>query len=287
MKAIWKGYLKCSLVTIPVKLFSATTSRTLQFHLYHEKCGSRVRQENVCPVCNETLSNDEIVKGYQYGKDMHVVLTEQDFEKAQKESTDTIEIMEFVKEEQINPIYYTGSYYLAPDGPVGAEAFAIFHRAMQETGKTAVARVVMRNREYLYNIRPHHGAFIAFTLHYPEEIRDVGEIEEAGATARVKVSDDNLGLAKTLIQRMSRDFVPGEFKDEYTETLLKVIRAKAEGKEVKVEPRVERAKVVNLMEALKRSVKETEPEGKPRKELARAGRRGQRQEEEPRERKKA
>jgi DNA end-binding protein Ku len=282
MKAIWKGYLKCSLVTIPVKLYTATTKRGLQFHLYHEKCGSQIRQENICPVCRQTLTNDEIVKGYQYGKDVHVVLTDADFEKARKESTDTIEVMKFVEEHQINPIYYTDSYYLAPDGKVGAEAFAVLHRAMQETGRTAVAKVVMRNREYLYNIRPYHGVFIAFTLHYPDEIRRADEIDEAAALENIPVSTDNLGMAKTLIAHLSADFIPEQYRDGYTQTLLQIIRAKAEGKEIKVEPRVEREKVINLMEALKRSVAET---GKaPKKAMARAGRRVP---QKPRERQQA
>jgi DNA end-binding protein Ku len=271
MRAIWKGYLKCSLVTIPIKMFTATTKRPLQFHLYHKECGSRINQENVCPVCGKTLSPEEIVKGYQYGKDLHVVLTEEDFQKARKESSDCMEILKFVDDRQINPIYYTDAAYLAPDGAAGAEAFAIFHRAMAETGKTAVARAVMRNREYLYNLRPYNGAFIAFTLHYPQEIRPVTEIGELEEIKQVKVNEANLEMAKTIIGHLSGDFVPADYRDEHIETLLEIIRAKAEGKEVAVEPRVEREKVINLMEALKKSVTATERGAAPRKEMARAG----------------
>jgi DNA end-binding protein Ku len=274
MRAIWKGYLKCSLVTIPIKMFTATVKRPLQFHLYHKECGSRIHQANLCPVCGQTLGPEEIVKGYQYGKDRHVILTEEDFQKARKESTDFIEILKFVDADQINPIYYADAFYLAPDGPAGVEALAVFQRAMEETGKTAVARAVMRNREYLYNLRPYHGAFIAFTLHYPQEIRDVAEIEELAATDRLKVSDANLEMAKTIIGHLSGDFVPGDYRDEHTETLLAIIRAKAEGKEIAAEPRVEREKVVNLMEALKQSVAATARGAAPKKEMVRAGARG-------------
>jgi DNA end-binding protein Ku len=273
MRPIWKGYLKCSLVTIPVKLFTAVTKRPLQFHLYHKACGSRIQQENICPVCGQTLSQDEIVKGYQYGKDLHVVLTDDDFAKVQKESTDTINILKFVDAGQINPIYYTDAYYLAPDGAAGAEAFAIFHRAMAATGKTAVARAVMRHREFLYNLRPHDGALIAFTLHYPEEIRAVTEIEAIREVRQVPVDDDNLEMAKTIIAHLSGDFVPADYRDEYTETLLAIIRAKAEGQEVSVEPRQDREKVINLMEALQKSVTATEPGAALKKEMARAGER--------------
>jgi DNA end-binding protein Ku len=217
MRAIWKGYLKCSLVTIPIKMFTAVTKRPLQFHLYHKECGSRISQENVCPVCGKTLSAEEIVKGYQYGKDLHVVLTEADFQEARQESTDIIDVLKFVDAEQINPIYYTDAYYLAPDGQAGAEAFAVFHQAMMDTGKTAVARAVLRNREYLYNLRPHNGAFIAFTLHYAQEIRALGEIEELAGVKPVKVSQDNLEMAKTIIDHLSGDFVPADYRDEYSE----------------------------------------------------------------------
>jgi DNA end-binding protein Ku len=273
VRAIWKGYLKCSLVTIPIKMFTATTKRPLQFHLYHKVCGSSINQENVCPVCGKTLSPDEIVKGYQYGKDLHVVLTDEDFQKAQKESTDTINILKFVDAEQINPIYFSDAYYLAPDGAAGAEAFAIFHRAMTETGKTGVARAVMRNREYLFNLRPYNGAFIAFSMRYPQEIRSVGEIEETGEIKQFTVSNDNLEMAKTIIAHLSADFIPEDYRDEYTETLEAIIRAKAEGQEVTAEPKMEREKVINLMEALKRSVMATTTGAMPKKEMARAGER--------------
>jgi DNA end-binding protein Ku len=273
MRAIWKGYLKCSLVTIPIKMFTATTKRPLQFHLYHKACGSRIHQENVCPVCGQTLGPEDIVKGYQYGKDLHVVLTDDDFAKAQKESTDTINILKFVDAGQINPIFYTDAYYLVPDGAAGAEAFAIFHRAMAETGKTAVARAVMRQREYLYNLRPYNGVFVAFTMHYPQEIRDVAEIEATVEMKQITVSKDNLDMAKTIIGHLSGDFVPADYRDEYTETLEAVIRAKAEGQEVTVEPKVEREKVINLMDALKKSVAATKTGAAPKKEMARAGKR--------------
>jgi DNA end-binding protein Ku len=271
MRAIWKGYLKCSLVTIPIKMFTAVTKRPLQFHLYHKTCGSRIRQQNLCPVCGRTLGPEDIVKGYQYGKDLHVVLTDEDFAKAQKESTDTISILKFVDAGQISPIYYNDAYYLAPDGTAGAEAFAVFHRAMTETGKTAVARAVMRNREYLYNLRPYHSAMVAYAMRYPQEIRDVTEIEAASEITQIAISDDNLEMAKTIIGHLSGDFVPADYRDEYTETLEALIRAKAEGQEVTPEPKLEREKVVNLMEALKKSVTATAPA--PKKEMARAGER--------------
>jgi DNA end-binding protein Ku len=287
MKAIWKGYLKCSLVTIPIKMFNAIARSSLQFHLYHQECGSPIRQEMICPVHQRRVTNEEVVRGYSYGKDLHVVITDEDLRRARKESSDTIEIFKFVDAGQIDPLYYDEAHFLAPDGRAGAEAFALFQRAMEESGKSALARAILRNREHLINLRPHNGVLVAFTLHYAEEIKDVRQIEEAGWTAGIQVDQGNLQMARAIVAQLSGDFAPEQYRDEYTRTLLELIKAKAEGKELKAEPQVERRKVVNLMEALKRSVAETAGTGMAapsKKGMARAG---QRTPEAPRQRQKA
>jgi DNA end-binding protein Ku len=287
MKAIWKGYLKCSLVTIPIKMFNAIARSSLQFHLYHRECGSPIRQEMICPLHQRRLANEEVVRGYSYGKDLHVVITDEDLRRARKESSDTLEIFKFVDAGQIDPLYYDEAHYLAPDGRAGAEAFALFQRAMEESGKSALARAILRNREHLINLRPHNGVLAAFTLHYPEEIKDVRQIEEAGWTAAIQVDQGNLQMARAIVAQLSGDFAPEQYRDEYTRTLLELIKAKAEGKELKAEPQVERRKVIDLMEALKRSVAETAGAGRAapaKKGMARAGRRTS---EAPRQRQKA
>ncbi len=272
MKAIWKGYLKCSLVTIPIKMYNAIAKSSLQFHLYHQECGSPIRQEMICPVHQRRLAPDEVVRGYQYGKDLHVVITDEDLRRARQESSDTIEVLKFVDASQIDPIYYTEAHYLAPDGQAGAEAFALFLRALQESGKTALAKVIMHNREHLVNLRPHQGVFAAFTLHYPEEIKAVQEIEEAGWAAKIQVDEGNLTMARAIVAHLSGDFIPEQYRDEYSRTLMDLIKAKAEGKELKAEPKAERRKVINLMEALKRSVAATAQGPVPAKRgMARAG----------------
>jgi DNA end-binding protein Ku len=278
MKAIWKGYLRCSLVTIPVRMYNAIVKSSPQFHLYHRECGSPIRQEMVCPVHQRVLSSEEVVRGYSYGKDLHVVVSDEDLRRARKESSDTIEILKFVEARQIDPIYYAEAHYLAPDGQAGAEAFALFHLAMEESGKTALARAILRNREHLLNLRPHQGALIAFTLHYPEEIKDVREIEEADWTAKLQVDQGNLQMARDIVAHLSGDFTPARYRDEYSRVLLELIKAKAEGKELMVEPQVERRKVINLMEALKRSVEATgRSPAPPKRGMARAGRRALKQ----------
>jgi DNA end-binding protein Ku len=281
MRTIWKGYIKFSLVSIPVKMYTATSRRIISFDLLHKDCGTKIKQERLCPHCDKVLSNDELVRGYKYGKDMYVIVTDEDIEAAQKESTDAIEIMQFVDDKGIHPIYYTDSHYLVPDGKAGAEAFALLHKALLDLKKTAVAKVVMRNREYLYAIKPYNGTLIAFTLHFPEEIIAVDKVEEAEDLQKIQVDEKNLNLAKTLVENLSGDFIPEDYQDDYSQTLLKIIQAKAEGEEYHVEARVEGEKVINLMEALQRSVEQaTGKKAPPKKGMARAGQRGKAKEAE-------
>ncbi|MEJ2090941.1 MAG: Ku protein [Syntrophobacterales bacterium] len=256
MRTIWKGYIKFSLVSIPIKMYTATSHRIISFDLLHKDCGTKIKQERLCPHCDKVLSNDELVRGYKYGKDMYVIVTDEDIEAAQKESTDAIEIMQFVDDKGIHPIYYTDSHYLVPDGKAGTEAFALLHKALLDLKKSAVAKVVMRNREYLYAIKPYNGTLIAFTLHFPEEIIPVDKVEEAEELQKIQVDEKNLSLAKTLVENLSGDFVPEDYQDDYSQTLLKIIQAKAEGEEYQVEARAEGEKVINLMEALQRSVEQ-------------------------------
>jgi len=275
MRAIWKGYIKFSLVSIPIKMYTATSEKMLSFDLLHKECGTKIKQERICPRCNKILSNEELVRGYKYGKDLYIVVTDEDLEKARKETTDALEITKFVDENSIHPIYYKDSHYLAPDGKAGAEAFALLHRALLDLRKSAVAKAVMRNREYLFALKPYNGTLIAFTLHYPDEIIAVNKVEEGEVIKEIKVDEKSLKLAKTLVENLSGDFVPEEYTDEYTQTLLKIIKAKAEGEEYKVEAKAEGEKVISLMEALQRSVEASRRREVPKKGMAIAGQRGE------------
>ncbi len=273
MRAIWKGYIKFSLVSIPIKMYTATSKRIISFDLLHKDCGTKIKQERICPRCNRVLDNEDLVRGYKYGKDLYIVVTDEDLEKARKETTDAVEIVKFVDEKDIHPIYYTDSHYLVPDGKAGAEAFALLHRALLDLGKSALAKGVMRNREYLFAIRPYNGTLIAFTLHFPEEIVAVDKVEEGEAVKEIRVDEKSLNLAKTLVENLSGDFVPEEFTDEYSQTLLNIIKAKAEGQEYKVEAKPEGEKVISLMEALQRSVEASRRGEIPKKGMVTAGRR--------------
>ena len=270
MRAVWKGYLKCGLVTIPVKMYNAVKKKTLQFSLLHKECGTKIKQERFCPSCNRRVSNEELVRGYQYGKDCWIIITDEEIEKAKKESTDAIEILRFVDDGAISPIYYSEAHYLTPDGEVALEAFALFHKAMKRMGKAALAKVVIRNREHLMALKPYDGSFLALTLHYAEELQALREIEGVGGVEGVDLDPSVLQMAEALIRNLSGDFEPEKYHDEYTRTLLEIIKAKAEGQEVKVEPKAEAQKVIDLMEALRQSVLATEKEV-PKKEVAVAG----------------
>jgi len=273
MKIIWKGYIKLSLVTIPIKMYNTVARRrSIQFHLLHGECKNRIKEEKTCPVCDKTLTNEEIIRGYEYAKDSYVVITDEDLQKAGKESTEAIEVVKMVDERQVDPIYYSDSHYLVPDGKIGTEAFALFHKAMSDAKKTALAKVVIRNREHLLAIKPYNGALIAYTLHYPEEIQGIEKMEEAETAEKVEVKANSLTMAKDLVENMSGDFVPEDYPDEYAQAIMRVVEAKSKGEEIKVEPRAERAKVISLMDALKKSVQETKKKSEvPKKAMATAG----------------
>jgi DNA end-binding protein Ku len=265
MKAIWKGYLKCSLVTIPVKLYHAVTHTTPRFELLHRECGTRIKQERVCPKCQRPLSQEDLVRGYRYGKDLYVEVTEDDLRQAERDASDLLEIVRFVDQAQIHPIFYADSHYLAPDGPAGVEALALFQAAMAETETTALARLILRNREHLLALRPYHGTLLAFTLRYAAEIVPVDNLTELADLRKVTANPDGLGMAKTMIQYLKGDFNPQDYHDDYTETLLDLIKAKAAGEEFRVEPKKEAEKVVSLMEALQKSVAAAAAQGAPPK----------------------
>ena len=272
MRTVWKGYLKVSLVTIPIKMYNAITTRSkIRFHLLHQECNSRIKQQNYCPSCGRVVDNSELVRGYEYGKDMYVLMTDEEIEQARKERTDSVEVLKFVEADRIQPIYYSNSHYLVPDGKIGLEAFALFHRAMEDTNKAALAKVVIRNKEQLLTIRPYNGALIAYTLHYHSEIQDITAIQEGQAVERYEVDQKGLAMSKTIIENLTGDFSPSEIVDEYSDFLMGIIKAKAEGEKIAVEPAPERAKVINLMEALEESVRKTQQP--PRKEMAAAGKR--------------
>ena len=248
----WKGYLKISLVNIPVKVFPATeSSATISFNQLHGECQTRIQQKRWCPHCSREVSNTEIVKGYEFEKGRYVLLHDEDFDKARPESTRVIDLVQFADESAIDPMYVDRTYYLAPDGGMAADAFAVVREGM--AGKVGVGKLALYGREYLVAVRPHERGIVMHTLHHAAEIRSMDAVEELSSVPQ-KVKPEEIKLARQVIGTFEAPLDLTDYRDEYREALQKIIDAKIAGEEV-VAPAVEAPpKVVNLMDALKKSL---------------------------------
>ena len=251
-RATWKGFLKISLVNIPIKVFPATeSSATLSFNQLHGECQTRIQQKRWCPHCNREVPNSEIVKGYEFEKGHYVVLTEEDFEKVRPESTRVIDLAQFADESAIDPIYVDRAYYLAPDGSVAAQAFAVMREGMK--GKVGIGKLALYGREYLVAVRPHRRGIVMYTMHHAAEIRSVDQVEELNAVSET-VKPEEIKLARQVIGTFEGPLDLTHYKDEYREGLQRIIDAKIAGAEVVAPAEEAPPKVVNLMEALRKSL---------------------------------
>jgi len=248
----WKGFLKISLVNIPIKVFPATeSSGSISFNQLHGECRTRIQQKRWCPHCNREVPNSEIVKGYEFEKGHYVVLSEDDFDKVRPESSRVIDLAQFTDESAIDPMYVDRTYYLAPDGPMAADAFAVMRDGMK--GKIGVGKLALYGREYLVAVRPKGRGIVLHTLHHAAELRGIDEIEELNSVP-AKVKPEEIRLARQVIDTFDRPLDLADYKDEYREELQKIIDSKISGQEI-VAPQVEApARVVNLMDALKKSL---------------------------------
>src|SRR5712671_7835941 len=251
-RATWKGYLKVSLVNIPIKVFPATeSSATISFNQQHGECNTRINQKKWCSQCEREVPNTEIVKGYEFEKGRYVVMDEEDFEKVKTQSTRVIDLVQFADESSIDPMYVDRTYYLAPDGGVATDAFAVMREGMK--GKVGVGKLALYGREYLVAVRSHGKGIVMHTLHHAAEIRGMEQVEELNSVPS-KVKPEEIKLAKQVIATFEAPLNLKDYKDEYRDGLQEIIDAKIAGREV-VAPHVEEPpKVVNLMEALRRSL---------------------------------
>jgi len=247
-RSIWNGVISFGMVSIPVKLYTATQSKDISFHLLHKECNTRLQQLRWCPTHERAVEWSEVVRGYEYARDEHVILTEEDFEKLPLPSKQTVELSAFVKAEEIDPVYYEKSYYLEPDAK-GIKPFALLMTALREKGLTGIAKIAVRNKEQLCALRPMDGTLILETLFYPDEIR-----VEKTELPDVTISDKELEMAYTLIDLLSEEFEPEKHKDEYRDALMKLIEAKLEGEELPEVAAAGPAKVTDIMSALRASV---------------------------------
>jgi DNA end-binding protein Ku len=254
-RAIWTGAISFGLVTVPVKLYSAVDRKTVRFHQLSGKTGVRVAQKRVDPQTDEEVPYQDIVKGYEIAPDRYVRVEPAELDSLEPKKTKTIEIEEFVELSQIDPIYYDHPYYLAP-GTGGAKPYRLLLEAMEETGRVAIARVVIRSKEQLVAVRPMGIVLGMATMLFPDEILPPERLDEVVEAADAKTTKRELDVAKQLVESLAGDFEPDKFRDSYREEVLALIERKAEGKEIAVQPPPEevRAPAPDLMSALKASL---------------------------------
>jgi DNA end-binding protein Ku len=260
VRSTWKGFLRVSLVNIPVKVFPATESAgTISFNQLHAECQTRIQQKRWCPHCEREVPNSELVKGYEFEKGRYVIVNDEDIQKVRVESTRVINLSQFTDDTAIDPIYVDRAYYLAPDGAMAADAFAVMREGM--AGKAGVGKVALYGREYLVAIKPQKKGMVMYTLHHDAEIRSIDEIEELNSVPS-KVKPEEMKLAKQVIATFDAELDLKEYKDEYREGLRKIIDAKIAGEEVVAPEVAEPPRVVDLMDALRRSLDSVSKEKK-------------------------
>ena len=248
----WKGFMKISLVNIPVRVFPATDSAaTISFNQLHAECQTRIQQKRWCPHCQREVPISEIAKGYEFEKGRYVVMNEDDIAKVRPESTRVIDLVQFTEAEAIDPIYVERPYYLAPDGAMATEAFAVMREGMK--GKAGIGKLALYGREYLVAVQPRERGMVMYTMRHAKELRSMDNIEELD-NVPVKIKPEEIKLAKQVIENFEADLNLTEFRDEYQEELQRIIDAKIAGEEVVATTEEAPPKVVNLMDALRQSL---------------------------------
>jgi DNA end-binding protein Ku len=252
MRSIWRGAISFGMVSIPVKLYSATEQKDVRFRLLHKTDGAPIKEKRICTADGQEVEWNDLVRGYEVSSGEYVILDPEEIDEAKPESATTIEIGDFVKLTEIDPIYFEKSYFLEPTD-VGAKPFMLLKRALEETARTAVARVVIRTKERLALIRPYDDTLILETMFWPDEIRSTGALDIPEAN-EAKVRSKELEMARSLVENLSDRFKPEEYRDEYRVALEELIERKLKGEQRSAKRRKPEPKVTDLMEALKKSV---------------------------------
>jgi DNA end-binding protein Ku len=247
---MWKGAISFGLVTIPVAVYPATEEKTLRFNQLHDEDGGRIRYKRVCEKDGEEVTFEHIVKGYEVEKDRYVVLTDDDFDAVPVASSRAIDIVQFVEIDEIDPVLFKKSYYLVPE-ETGAKAYALLREAMREDDRVGIAKVSFRDKEHIAALRFKDDAFVLETMFWPDEIR---QADFGGVDVTTDVRDNELTMARQLIDSLTSEWAPEQFSDAYRDALLQIVEAKLNGQEIEVVEPEPAATVVDLMEALKASV---------------------------------
>ncbi|MCG8603791.1 Ku protein [bacterium] len=262
MRSIWKGHIRFSLVTIPVRIYGAIeTAETIRFNQLHKEDNGPIGYEKKCKKCNEAVKNENIVKGYKYEPDQYVIIEDEDFEKVKLKSTKIIEIEGFVDATEVHSTLFDTPYFAGPDGEVAAKAYALLRQTLSDSGKIGVGRVVLRDRESVMLLTSQENGLLLYKLRYPQEIRNISDVPLVDG---LQANPDELKLAQTLVDSMSTSFEKIELKDRYKDALREIINAKIDGQEIVVVEEEEKP-VVDIMTALKASIEQAKTEKKPMK----------------------
>jgi DNA end-binding protein Ku len=252
--SVWKGHLTFGLVSLPIRLFSAARAESVSFNLLHKSDNSRIKQVTYCQAEDKPVPRSELVKGYEYEKDHYVVIEDDDIKKVAPKTAKVMEILEFVETKDVDPVYLESSYYMAPDGG-GEKAYALLFEALRKSGYSGVAKIAMHNREHIVVVRPGERGMILHTMYYEDEVRRTEEFR----TDTTKVTEREMNLAKMLVESLAAEFEPGKYHDTYRTNLRTMIEAKVEGHKVVETPEPHIAPVIDIMEALKKSLEARKP----------------------------
>jgi DNA end-binding protein Ku len=266
---VWKGYISFGLISVPIRLFVAAREQHISFNQVHEVCGTRIRQQLFCPHCERVVERSEIAKGYPIDKEHFVLVSNEELKALEAQSSETMEIVQFVKLPDVDPLYYQTSYFSVAEEP-GRRAYSLIQRGMQDLNVGAIAKITLHQREQIVMIRPFEKGLVLHTLYYPDEIRAVAEYENQ---PEVSVQKAEVELAEQFMKQLTADFHPENFKDEYEERVEQLIESKqgqAPAPSKQAKPKL--APVIDLMDALRKSMEQQQEEaaGPPRKEPQRA-----------------
>jgi DNA end-binding protein Ku len=279
-RAMWKGAVSFGMVTIPVKLYTATEEKDVAFNLLHKKDGARIKQQRYCPEDDAVIEWNDVARGFEIAPDQYVIMTPEDFDNVPVDSTHTIEITDFVPAEQIDPIYYQKTYYLEPE-KIGGKPFALLRQVLTDSKLIALAKVTLRQKEQLCTLRVYNNTISLETMFYADEIRGTADLD---VPEQVEFGAKELQMAKSLVDMLATDFHAEKYHDAYREALLEVIQRKSVGEEIKRQPQAA-GKVINLMDALRESIEAARRE-KGGRAAARDGQGEEAEEEAPKQRRK-
>jgi DNA end-binding protein Ku len=259
---VWKGTLSFGLLAIPVRLYTAARSQHMNLHQLHKVCHTRLKQPLYCPHCNRQVERSEVVRGYEYEKGQYVIVNDEEIKKITPRSSTVMEIVAFVKQEQIDPIYFDASYFMLPDKD-SEKPYALLLKTLDDSDRVGIATVTMHQREYTIFIRPRKNGLTIHTMYYANEIREVAGYGDAEKDVKLKPAE--LKLAEQLVESLSQDFKPEKYHDKFQENLKALIEAKQKGKAIVVEEKPRPARVIDMMEALKKSLARTEAQQNQKK----------------------